>query len=264
MALTEEQLDDCLDAALTLAAWAVGEMAAGPSQVRAKDGVADLVTEVDLRVEREVRARLAERFPDHRVCGEEFGGECGTGIGWWVDPVDGTTNFAHRLPWASFSLAVADELGAAVGVVADPYRREVFSAVRGRGARLNGEPTVCDTVTALPGGIVLTELSGTAVQAGLPEMMRDLATRGCATRIMGSSALSLASVAAGRCLATVLDSYNPWDVLAGALVAAESGAVLLSRDGLPHSGLLPGGVIAAVPDVAGEVLAAWTRRRESR
>jgi myo-inositol-1(or 4)-monophosphatase len=263
MPLSDERLDACLDAALALAAWASDRIAEGPSGVRAKDGAADLVTDVDLRIEREVRDRLAERFPDHRVCGEEYGGEPGPGaVGagpiWFVDPIDGTTNFANRLPWASFSLAVADELGAAVGVVADPYRREVFSAVRGRGA----SPSACSTATTVQGGVVLTELSGTAVQDGLPAMMATLSARGCVTRIMGSSALSLASVAAGRCVATVLDSYQPWDVLAGALIAAESGAVLLARDGRPHSGLYPGGLVAAVPGVADTVWKSWTRGKD--
>src|SRR5690349_17681514 len=105
--LTNDQLDDCLEAALSLAAWAVERIATGPSEARRKDGVADWVTAVDLEVEREVLTRLSARFPGHRVLGEEYGGQAGPGAAsWYVDPIDGTTNFVHRLPWSSFSLAV--------------------------------------------------------------------------------------------------------------------------------------------------------------
>src|SRR5581483_4434511 len=118
--LTSDQLDDCLEAALSLAGWAVERIASGPAEARRKDGVADWVTAVDLEIEREARARLSARFPSHRVRGEEYGGDSGLPC-WYVDPIDGTTNFVHGLPFSSFSLAMADELGAAVGVVADPY-----------------------------------------------------------------------------------------------------------------------------------------------
>jgi len=265
MSLTDDQIDACLDTALSLAAWAVGRIADGPAGACTKDGAADWVTAVDLQVEREVRGRLSARFPGHRIRGEEFGGHAGTeGPVWYVDPIDGTTNFVHGLPWCSFSLAVADELGAAAGVVADPYRAEIFSAVRGRGARCDGAAIHCSTATSLRGGVVLTELSGTRVYGGLPEMMAELSRQGCVTRIMGSSALSLASVAAGRGLAAVIDSYETWDVLAGALIAAESGAIVRSRAGQgPGHRLPPGGLIAAAPGVADAAWAAWTGRRNT-
>ena len=118
---------------------------------------------------------------------------------WYVDPVDGTTNYVHGLPWSSFSCAVARRrTGTAIGAVADPYRREVLSAVRGRGARRDGEPTRCADANTLVGGIFLTEMTMQWVWDGLPQLMGRLSDAGCVTRIMGSNALSLASVGAGR------------------------------------------------------------------
>ena len=258
--LTDDEIDACLDAALSLAAWAVERIADGPAGARPKDGVADWVTAVDLQVEQEVRSRLSDRFPGHHIHGEEYGGEAGAAYPvWYVDPIDGTTNFVHGLPWCSFSLAVADTAGAAVGVVAAPHRGEIFSAARGRGARLDGASIACSTAISLRGGIVLTELSGTQVYDGLPEMMRELSRQDCVTRIMGSSALSLASVAAARSLAAVIDAYETWDVLAGALIAAESGATVLTRAGSrPGHRPPPGGLIAAAPGIAEAAWAAWT------
>lgn len=264
MTLTDGEIDACLDAALTLASWACARMTAGPSGVTTKDGAADWVTAVDLEIEREVRSRLATLFPGHMVRGEEYGesgperpegpdGSEGSNgdVVWYVDPIDGTTNFVHGLPWSSFSLAVADSAGTAAGVVADPWRGEIFSAARGRGARLNGAATACSSAMSLAGGIVLTELTGTLVYPGLPELMASLSRQGCVTRIMGSSALSLASVAAGRCLGTVVDGFQPWDVMAGALVAAESGAEVFIDSG-------PYRLIALAPGVARAALEAWT------
>lgn len=105
--------------------------------------------------------------------------------------------------------------------------------MRGGGARLNGRAVRCSDADDLVGGVVLTELKGTEVWPGMPELMASLAGAQCVTRIMGSTALSLASVAAARCVAMVSHAYNTWDVLAGALIARESGAVVLAKDGTP-------------------------------
>src|SRR5450631_4936184 len=102
-------------------------------QDRAKANPADLVTGTDEAIEQHVRATLAEQFPRHGVLGEEFGArdaEPGQPV-WVVDPVDGTTNFAHGLGWSSFSLGLVDDRGPVLGVVVDPWRREVFTALRG-------------------------------------------------------------------------------------------------------------------------------------
>ncbi len=109
-----------------------------------KKGVIDLVTEIDIEIERGFRAMIAERFPDHGVLGEEFGsGESGNRIPhfcWVFDPIDGTTNYAHGLPIFCSSLAFEVDGEPVVAAIYDPNRRELFTAERGQGAWLNGAP----------------------------------------------------------------------------------------------------------------------------
>lgn len=223
-------------------------------QVGTKTSAADWVTETDLAVERFVRDAIEERFPGHRIVGEEFGttGPEDAPATWLIDPVDGTTNYVHALPWSSFSLCVVDDEGPAAGLVADPYRREVISAARERGARVNGEPSRCSDATTLTGGIVLTEMTMQSVWGGMPELMSALASVGCVTRLMGSNALSVASVGAGRVAATVIGGFNSGDCLGGALIARESGAVLL-----PDPPVEGETAIVAAPGVVDELTRLW-------
>jgi fructose-1,6-bisphosphatase/inositol monophosphatase family enzyme len=225
-----------------------------PEQVGTKSSPADWVTETDLAVERLARDAVAERFPEHRIAGEEYGvtGDASAPATWLIDPVDGTTNYVHELPVSSFSICVADENGAAAGLVADPYRREVLAAIRGRGAVRDGRPTRCSQATTLMGGIVLTELTGQTLWPGMAELMAALAGAGCVTRIMGSNAFSVAAVAAGRAAATVIGRFNPGDCLAGALICVEAGAVLPwgePAEGAPF--------LCAAPGVVDELLGLW-------
>ena len=216
-----------------------------------KSGPSDWVTVVDIGIERHVRQAVLTAFPGHSIAGEEFGRSGDFAVGtpvWYVDPVDGTTNFVHGLPWSSFSLALADDEGLALGVVADPHRGEVFGAVRGGGARVNQEPVSCATAAEVVGGLVLSELAGTACLPGFTEMVFELSSRKCVTRVMGSSALSLASVGAGRATGVVLGGFDPIDVAAGVLVAREGGAVVRAgRAASPCFGPLASGVTTRWP-----------------
>ena len=232
MAVSPAELASYEELARELAEDAMREIAAARLQHgdrRTKKDASDWVTSVDLAVERHTRDRIAERFPAHGLIGEEFGRSGETGedaLVWYIDPVDGTTNFVHGLPWASFSLALADRDGLLVGVVADPARGELFSAVRGGGAVLNGAPIRCRGEELL-GGAVLMELAGVECWPGMLEVMTSLSTQKCVTRIMGSSALTLASIGAGRAAGCVMAGFNPIDVAAGVLVAREAGATVL-------------------------------------
>jgi myo-inositol-1(or 4)-monophosphatase len=232
MPIDAAELRACEELARQLAQYAVTEMdgrRVHADERSTKDGLSDWVTVVDVGIERHVRQQVHAAFPGHSIVGEEFGRSGnfteGTPV-WYVDPVDGTTNFVHGLPWSSFSLAVADDEGLALGVVADPHRGEVFSAVRGHGALVNREPATCTSAGDLVGGLVLSELAGTACWPGFTEMLYELSSRGCVTRVLGSSALSLASVGAGRAGGVVLGGFDPIDVGAGVLIARESGAVV--------------------------------------
>ena len=198
--------DQYLFFAEELGLWAIDHIGSHrPATTSTKSGPADLLTETDLAVEEYVREQIRDRFPDHRIIGEELGatGPEGGPV-WYLDPVDGTTNYAHGLPWASFSLAVADAQGPVAGVVADPYRRELFSACRGHGARCNGVLVHCADVGSLAGAILLTEWAGHQPWEGMTEMLAALSEQNCTTRILGSFSLSLASMAAGRGAAAVL------------------------------------------------------------
>jgi myo-inositol-1(or 4)-monophosphatase len=255
--LTDAELDACFALMDGVAARAMERIVSErprADQVKTKKTAADGVTETDLAVERLVRDEIAARFPEHRIEGEEYGVSGGDDASatWLIDPLDGTTNYVHGLPVSSFSISVSDEAGAAAGLVADPYRRDVLSAVRGRGALRNGRPTRASDATSLMGGIVLTEYSAQSIWHGMFEAMQALADAGCVTRIMGSNAFSISAIAAGRCVATAIGGFNPGDCLAGALIAAEAGAVLpwgVPTEGAPF--------LCVAPGVVEELLASW-------
>ncbi|HLI01328.1 MAG TPA: inositol monophosphatase family protein [Acidimicrobiales bacterium] len=249
-----------------LARWAMGridEHRPTAEERRTKSGPADWVTDSDVAVERHVRHELAAAFPGHAVVGEELGRDepADDRPRWYLDPIDGTTNFVHGLAGYTFSLSLADGDGLVLGVVANPRSGEVWDAVRGQGARLDGHPISTTAATDLTGGIVLTELAAHQVWPGLAEAMADLSHRHCATRILGSSAVSVVSVAAGRAAGVLFGgNAHPIDVSAGVLIAREAGAVVAGGAGLhPVLGAtvtLPRpGMIVAAPGVADELVA---------
>lgn len=226
----------------------------GPAAFTTKASSSDLVTEFDRNVESMVRSRLADEFPGHGVLGEE-GGRSGPADAptWVVDPIDGTTNFAHGVPWSSFSLAVTDAHGPAVGVVRDFGRGTVVSAQRGEGAWVDEQPASVTSATSVASQVVFTEWAGNSAWPGLIDLLATVAAAGGTTRILGSSALSLAHVAAGHAAAVVLGAYQPWDVLAGVLAAREAGAVVIPR--IDAGGAAPaGGLLVAAPGVADQML----------
>jgi myo-inositol-1(or 4)-monophosphatase len=222
------------------------------------------VTETDLAVERHVRAAVLERFPAHAIVGEEYGASEAEAppVTWYVDPVDGTTNFVHGLPWSSFSLAAVDDDGPAVGVVADPYRRETISALRGRGAVVGGVASHCSGAETLVGGIVLTEMVSQSLWPGFDRFAGALADTDCVLRMMGSNALTLASVGAGRVVGAALGAFGPIDCVAGTLISREAGARVFTPagEGDPVEGEP---VLVAAPGVADELFALWDTARNA-
>ena len=194
-----------------------------------KKGAIDLVTEIDLQIEREFRATIAARFPDHVVLGEEFGSS-GDGEGtprfcWVFDPVDGTTNYAHGLPIFCSSLALEIDGEIAVGAVYDPTRRELFTAERGQGAWLNGAPLKVSTADELIDSLLVTGFHYGIHRdpEELVSLFREFITRSRAVRRLGSAALDLCYVAAGRFDGYWESKIQPWDVAAGALIVEEAG-----------------------------------------
>jgi len=209
----------------------------GDLEIR-KKGLRDLVTAADLAVEQAIRDRLARYFPDHAVLGEETAPSAPAGSSryrWIVDPIDGTTNFAHGVPL--FCVSIALEVGGRidVGVVYAPVSGELFTAERGEGARLNGT-RLCVTGEA--------SLSEALLVTGFPPQAADslddqLAVFGAflasarAVRRLGSAALDLAFVAAGRFDGFWEASLHAWDVAAGVLLVEEAGGLVTDFHGGP-------------------------------
>ncbi|GAB7103228.1 inositol monophosphatase [Streptomyces phaeofaciens JCM 4814] len=264
MDIPKRDLDRALEIATELAGRASETIrragAAAPAAVRQKAGPADIVTDTDETVEAHVREVLAAAFPGYGIVGEEYGATEGLpGTPHWViDPVDGTTNFAHGLGWCSFSLGLAAPDGTPLlGVVADPWRGETFTAVRGRGAHLNGVPVRAADHTTLTGHVFLTEWAAHAHWPGMDALLADLADRHCTVRVMGSTALSLAQVAAGRATAAAIGEFHAVDGLPALLIAREAGAIALPE--LPaHDEPL----LLSAPGVAEEAARIWRRSRE--
>jgi len=200
-------------------------------------GEFDLVTEADRASERLVVERLRSHFPAHAVVAEEGGGhQSSSDYTWYVDPLDGTTNFAHGFPAFNVTLGLARAGEMVAGVVFDPIRQEMFTAERGAGAYLNNRRIHVSAAK---------RLSDSLASTGFPSRKRhhnvnihfyyQLAMASHGVRRTGSAALDLSFVAAGR-----LDFFwefglKPWDVAAGALLVAEAGGRVSDMLGGPHS-----------------------------
>jgi myo-inositol-1(or 4)-monophosphatase len=226
-----------------------------------KKGRIDLVTAADLAVEREFRALIAARFPSHAVLGEEMpetGAPEASTHRWIVDPVDGTTNFAHGLGFFCVSIALEVRGRVELGVVYDPVARELFTAERGGGARLNGQPIRTTTCETLVDALLCT---------GFPYTIREERRRQLhvfaafleeaqAVRRLGSAALDLCYVACGRFDGYWEEKLHSWDIAAGALIVAEAGGRVSGMDGEPFNAFAGHLVASAAPlhDVMLEVI----------
>jgi myo-inositol-1(or 4)-monophosphatase len=213
------------------------QMARFGSNVRIdKKGTIDLVTEVDIEVERMFRALISERFPDHDVLGEEMGdSSTGASHRWVFDPLDGTTNYAHGLPLFCSTLALEIEGQPVVGAVFDPNRRELYTAERDVGAWLNGEPIRVSQAETLIDSVLVT-----GFPYDIRERMDDILDlfagflrEARAVRRLGSAAIDLCWVAAGRMDGFWEQGLRSWDTMAGALIVQEAGGRVSALDGGP-------------------------------
>jgi len=225
--------------------------------VTTKTSGTDMVSEMDRASEALIVKGILAVRPDDAVLGEETGSRHGTsGVRWVIDPLDGTTNYLYRHPVWAVSVGVEVDGEAAVGVVAAPALRETFSAVRGGGAWLNGDPIAVSGEVDLASALVGTGFGYVAERralqaAVLPHLLpvvRDIRRNGVAS-------LDLCWVACGR-----LDGYfeaggQPWDVAAGLLIASEAGAV---SSGLDGGAVVPESLMVATPGVAPALFALLT------
>jgi len=204
-----------------------------------KKGTIDLVTEVDVAIERTFRDLVAGRFPDHQVLGEEMGGSAvpPKGACWVFDPIDGTTNYAHGLPIFCASLALEMDGTAELGAVYDPTRRELFTAERGGGAFLNGRPIHVSPAETLVDAMLVTGFPYDvhARVAEIVGLFGEFVGRARAVRRLGSAALDLCYVAAGRLDGFWENDLKPWDIAAGSLIVAEAGGRVTGLHGEPFT-----------------------------
>ena len=202
-----------------------------------KSTITDMVSTMDGRAERLIVDGIATARPDDAILGEEGTSQAGTsGVQWVVDPLDGTTNYLYAIPGFAVSIAAVVDGETVAGVVVDPSRGETFAATRGAGATRNGAPITCNVTGELATALVGTGFSYSperrAVQAEvvarLLPVVRDI-------RRFGAAALDLCWVACGRLDAYFERGLAPWDLAAGALIAAEAGATVGDLGGGPPS-----------------------------
>ncbi|HEY7867425.1 MAG TPA: inositol-1-monophosphatase [Psychromonas sp.] len=217
----------------------------------------DYVSSVDKEAEVAIIGTLRKSFPDHCIIAEESGADEGKDkdYQWIIDPLDGTTNFIHGIPHFAVSIALKIKGRTEVGVVFDPIRNELFSAVKGQSAQINGYRTRTNSVA---------KLSGTLLATGFPfkqkhhtetylNIFRDFFMDVADMRRSGSAALDLAYVAAGRMDGFWEFGLKPWDIAAGEILVKESGAMMTDFNG-GNDHMKSGNVVAANPKLLKEML----------
>ncbi|MBT3310868.1 MAG: inositol monophosphatase [Desulfobacterales bacterium] len=203
-----------------------------------KKGEIDLVTEADKESEKIIIESILSRFPDHSILAEETGyNEGNVDCKWIIDPLDGTTNYAHQLGLFSVSIAFEYKGDVVAGIVLNPVTGELFSAVKGGGASLNGKPIHISNTESMEDSLLVT-----GFPYNFKEIIKPLLTRfeNClkasrGVRRLGSAALDLCYVACGRFDGFWEQNLKPWDTAAGVLIAVEAGATVTCFSDTPFS-----------------------------
>lgn len=216
----------------------------------------DFVTRVDRASEEVIIETIRGYFPGHSFLAEESLREDDpTGYRWIIDPLDGTTNYIHRYPVFSVSIALQQKGKLIIGVILDPTRNELFTAEEGGGAFLNGKPLRVSTAVALADSLIAT---------GFPfrkremidlylKLFKNIFKRVSDLRRAGSAALDLAYLACGRCDGFFEIGLSPWDIAAGSLLVREAGGVVTDFGGGPDY-LTTGNIVAGTPTIHKEIL----------
>jgi myo-inositol-1(or 4)-monophosphatase len=223
----------------------------GERTISFKQSGIDLVTDADKASEEALIAFLRSRYPGHAILAEESGVTQGAGLRWLIDPLDGTTNYAHRVPHFCVSVAVDGPDGVLAGAVYHPMLDEMFSAARGEGATLNGRPLKASDTAKLEGALLCTGFPYDVRERpeGPVGLLSRFIRQAQGIRRTGSAALDLAYVAAGRFDGFFEFSLKPWDVGAGSLLVMEAGGEMTLMDGSPFD-VMRGDVLACAPGLA--------------
>ena len=263
--IEEIDLDKAMVIARNLGKWAITVASSmDPGEMSLKQNPADIVTRVDVMIEAHVREVIAVNFPGHNFVGEEMGGEFQADTpSWYLDPIDGTTNFANRMPWSSFSLALAFNRTPLVAIVIDPWRNSLFEARAGRGSKLNGREIRVEDQTGienpLSSRIVATELATYQPWPGMLSLLDALAENYCTMRIMGSATLTVVGVSVARGVGSVIGHYSPIDHLAAALIVHEAGGAVLDETGTVNLFPETGGIMCSTQAAAKPLYEIWKK-----
>ena len=203
-----------------------------------KKGPFDLLTEADIASEKQILGILRKAFPDHAILAEESGVNQGTAeFQWLIDPLDGTTNYAHQLPFFSISIALAVRDEIVLGLVLNPMDGELFSAISGTGAELNGKSIKVSTTPSVFESLLVTGFPYDVNEIVEPLMNRfSVLQQGSqGVRRLGSAALDICYVACGRFEGFWEQNLKPWDKAAGAIIATEAGAEITDFSNRPFA-----------------------------
>lgn len=229
-----------------------------------KKGAIDLVTEADTQAEKQIIETLRARFPDHGIHAEESGyAATDSDYCWIVDPLDGTTNFAHGVPLFGVSVALTHHARPLLGFVLNPITRELFSAVRDQGAFLNGRSIQVSATRNIRDSLLVTGFPYNLEQHLEPLLQRfkNCLRAAQGIRRLGSAALDLCYTACGRFDGFWEQHLNPWDTAAGSLIAAEAGALVTDFRGRPFDLRMPQ-ILATAPHLQADMIRLLTLQKE--
>lgn len=207
-------------------------------QITSKPGRQNIVTQYDHTSEKAIISLIHEYFPTHCILAEECGAiQKQSDFIWIIDPLDGTTNFARRIPVYTISIAAYHGTEGICGIVYQPMTQELFVAQKGKGAFLNGVRLSVSPIARLEEAILGGGLPYDITEDPIPYLqhLTHFTRMGITLRNLGSAALGMAYVAAGKLDGFWMDHLHPWDLAAGKLLVEEAGGIVTRYDGKPHS-----------------------------
>lgn len=202
-------------------------------KIDSKSTINDLVTEYDVKVENHIISRIQETYPDHNIITEESDGYNENGeYTWIIDPIDGTVNYAHHIPFFCCSIGIMHNNNMILGAVFNPITKELFHAIKGHGSYLNDQPIHVSNQSSFTQSLLVTGFSYTATQSPFTfPLFEKIVGQNIPIRRLGSAALDLAYIACGRLDGFWEEGLKPWDIAAGYLLVREAGGIVTDFNG---------------------------------